>query len=103
NEAGLTLCGVSIDDADPEHRLRAVPLPIGSVQEVIEAIWAGVTEHTRVLYLSHITSPTALILPVEALVRRAREAGILTVIDGAHAPGQVPVDLEALGADFYGG
>jgi isopenicillin-N epimerase len=82
---------------------RPVPLPIGSAEEVIDAVWAGVTEHTRVLYLSHITSPTALILPVEALVRRARDVGILTVVDGAHAPGQVPVGLEALGADFYGG
>jgi isopenicillin-N epimerase len=82
---------------------RPVPLPIRSADEVIEDIWSGVTEHTRALYLSHITSPTALILPIDELVRRAREVGILTVIDGAHAPGQVPVDLQALGPDFYGG
>jgi len=82
---------------------RQVPLPIHSAEEVIEAIWSGVTKRTRVLYLSHITSPTALILPSMEVVRGAGEAGILTVIDGAHAPGQVPVDLEGLDADFYGG
>ena len=78
-----------------------VPLPVKSAEQVIEAIWAGVTEHTRVLFLSHITSPTALTLPIEPLIRRAREAGIITVIDGAHAPGQRDLDLEALGVDFY--
>ncbi|MBN1661062.1 MAG: aminotransferase class V-fold PLP-dependent enzyme, partial [Anaerolineae bacterium] len=82
---------------------QPVPLPVESAEQVVEAIWGGVTERTRVLFLSHITSPTALILPVEALVRRARSAGILTVIDGAHVPGQTPLDLEALGADFYSG
>jgi isopenicillin-N epimerase len=80
-----------------------VSLPITSTEEVVEAIWSGVTHRTRVLFISHITSPTALTFPIEELVRRARGAGIITVIDGAHAPGQVSLDLEALGADFYSG
>ena len=80
-----------------------ISLPIRSAEEVIETIWQGVSERTRVLFISHITSPTGLIFPIAPLIRRARERGILTVIDGAHAPGQVPLDLEALGADFYAG
>jgi isopenicillin-N epimerase len=80
---------------------RTVELPILSTDQVVEAIWSGVTDRTRVLFLSHITSGTALTLPVAELVRRAREAGIITVIDGAHAAGQIPLDMEALGADFY--
>jgi isopenicillin-N epimerase len=80
---------------------RTVELPITSSDEVVDAIWSGVTDRTRVLFISHITSPTALVFPVAELVRRAREAGILSIIDGAHAAGQVPLDLRALGADFY--
>jgi isopenicillin-N epimerase len=80
-----------------------VTLSIRSAEDVIETIWAGVTQRTRVLFISHITSPTALILPVAELIRRAREAGVLTVVDGAHAPGQIPLDLTALGVDFYAG
>lgn len=79
-----------------------IPLPFRA-EEFTERVWAGVTPRTRVLYLSHITSTTALILPVAELCRRAREAGILTLIDGAHAPGQIPLDLDALDADFYTG
>jgi len=82
---------------------RELPLPLDDPDEVVEAVMAGVTPRTRVLFLSHITSPTAVILPIEKLIAKAREAGIWTVIDGAHAPGQVPVDLHALGVDFYGG
>lgn len=82
---------------------QPVPIPVESAEHVIGAIWAGVTPRTRVLFVSHITSPTAIIFPVAELVRRAREAGLITVVDGAHTPGQVPLDLGTLGADFYSG
>jgi isopenicillin-N epimerase len=68
-----------------------------------DSIWAGATERTRVLLVSHITSPTALLMPVEELCRRACEAGVVSVVDGAHGPGHVELDLERLGADFYAG
>jgi isopenicillin-N epimerase len=71
--------------------------------EGANAIWSGATERTRVLVVSHVTSPTALLLPVEELCALAQEAGVLSVVDGAHGPGQVPLDLQRLGADFYAG
>ncbi len=82
---------------------REVPLPVESAEQVVEAIWSGVTRKTRVLFLSHITSPTAMILPLAELVQRARAEGIITVVDGAHAVGQIDLDLTALGVDFYAG
>jgi len=82
---------------------QPIPLPVTTPEAVLEQLWAGVTPHTRVIFLSHITSPTALTWPVKALCQRARAAGILTVVDGAHAPGQIPLDLLDLGADFYTG
>ena len=91
-----------------EHRqarlvVQHLPVPLSDPAEVVETVWAGVTPRTRVLFLSHITSPTAVILPIEPLIARARSAGIWTVIDGAHAPGQIEVNLRALDVDFYGG
>ncbi len=83
------------------YRSQPIPLPFPTEEEFVELFWAGVTPRTRVILLSHITSPTALIFPVREICRRAREAGILTVIDGAHAVGQLPLDLDDLGADFY--
>ena len=82
---------------------RPLPLPIASAEGIVDAVWSGVCDRTGVLFLSHVTSTTAVALPVAELIRRARERGIITVIDGAHAPGQVPLDLSALGADFYAG
>jgi len=78
-----------------------MPLPMTTPEAFVESFWAGVNEHTRVIFISHITSPTALKFPVEAICKRARAAGILTIIDGAHAPGQIALDLHAVGADIY--
>ena len=80
-----------------------LPLPLDDPGAVVEAIWSGVTDRTRVLFLSHITSPSGVILPVEPLIARARERGILTMIDGAHVPGQIDCDLHALDCDVWAG
>lgn len=82
---------------------RAVPLPVTTPEEWVERFWAGVNPRTRVISISHITSPTALIWPIREICHRARQIGILTVIDGAHAPGQIPLDLLDLQVDFYAG
>jgi len=82
---------------------QPLPLPVQFEDEIVDRLWAGVTPRTRVIYLSHITSPTALRLPVEQICRRARQAGIMTVIDAAHSPGQIPVDLQVLDADVVFG
>jgi isopenicillin-N epimerase len=79
------------------------PVRLTSQADFIESFWQGVTARTRVIFLSHITSPTAIIFPIAEIIQRARTAGILTIIDGAHVAGQLPLDLDSLGADFYGG
>ena len=82
---------------------QRLPLPVRSPENLLEDIWKGVTPRTKVIFLSHITSPTALILPVREICARAREHDILTLVDGAHVPGQIPLDLSEIGADFYTG
>ncbi|UCG23192.1 MAG: aminotransferase class V-fold PLP-dependent enzyme [Chloroflexota bacterium] len=82
---------------------QPISLPVRTAEEIVEEFWAGVTERTRLIFISHITSTTALRLPVERICGRARQAGILTLVDGAHAPGQIPLDLNEIGADFYVG
>jgi len=80
-----------------------IEMPITTEDKFIEDFWRGVTPRTRVIFMSHITSPTAIIFPVKEIIHRARMTGILTVIDGAHVVGQLPLHLDSLGADFYGG
>lgn len=82
---------------------QQISVPVTDPAAVVDQIWSGVDERTRVISLSHITSPSALILPVAEICRRAREAGIISVVDGAHAPGQLDLDMHEIGADFYGG
>jgi isopenicillin-N epimerase len=85
------------------YKQVSVPLPVKSNEEMLEQIWQGVTSKTKVIFLSHITSPTAVTFPIAEICQRARKAGILTLIDGAHAPGQIPLDMQAIDADFYTG
>lgn len=86
-----------------EYVERHIPLPVSTHAQLIEHFWAGVTERTRVITISHITSPTALMFPIEEVCRRARESGILCIVDGAHAPGQISLDIPRIGADIYTG
>ena len=80
-----------------------VPMPLVSEEQFTDTIIAGMTDRTRVLFLSHITSPTALLFPIEPAIAEARKRGIWSVIDGAHTPGHIPLDLDAMGVDFYSG
>lgn len=83
----------------PHH----IDLPVTTHEAFVESFWSEVTPRTRLISISHVTSPTSLIFPIAEICHRAREAGILTVIDGAHAPSQVDLNMEAIGADFYSG
>ena len=80
-----------------------MPLPLLTEDQFTDTIVAGMTDRTKVLFLSHITSPTALLFPIERSIAEAHKRGIWSVIDGAHTPGHIPLALDALGADFYAG
>jgi isopenicillin-N epimerase len=90
-------------EADASYVRVPIPLPVDTADDFIERVWSAVTPRTRVLFLSHLTSATALVFPVHELCRRAREAGILSIIDGAHVPAHVPLDLGTLPCDVYTG
>jgi isopenicillin-N epimerase len=84
------------------YRKVNIPLPF-EADAFVDRILSAVTSRTRLMFASHITSTTALTLPVAALCAAARERNILTLIDGAHAPGHIPLSIDAIGADFYVG
>ncbi len=80
-----------------------VPFPLRSSDAVAEAVLARLSPRTRLVVIDHVTSPTGLVFPVERIVREAQRRGALVLVDGAHAPGMIALDVAALGADFYTG
>jgi isopenicillin-N epimerase len=82
---------------------QKIKFPLQSKEDFIEQFFKGLTSKTKIVFISQITSSTGLRLPVEEICAIAKQKGLLTFVDGAHAPGQIPVDLNALQADFYTG
>ncbi|MGH3066415.1 MAG: aminotransferase class V-fold PLP-dependent enzyme, partial [Gaiellaceae bacterium] len=99
----------------PEEEILTTKHEYGAVVRTLSSIRANVVRcepeevvsqiglRTRAVLVSHITSATALRLPVEEICEAARHAGVLSIVDGAHAPGQIPLDIDAVGADIYAG
>jgi isopenicillin-N epimerase len=81
----------------------AIPFPISGPEAAVEAVLARVAERTRLVLLDHVASQTGLVLPLDRLVPLIQQRGVDVLIDGAHAPGMVPLALESLGAAYYTG
>lgn len=84
------------------YRRVEIPLPYDR-DGVVDRLMAAAGPRTRLIHVSHVTSTTALILPVARICAAARQQGIAVLVDGAHAPGQIDLDLGAIGADYYVG
>jgi isopenicillin-N epimerase len=80
-----------------------IPFPVGSPDEVLDRVLESVTRRTRLALLDHVTSQTGLVLPIERLVAELEARGVDTLVDGAHAPGMLDLDIEAIGAAYYTG
>ncbi|MBV9097911.1 MAG: aminotransferase class V-fold PLP-dependent enzyme [Frankiaceae bacterium] len=80
-----------------------VPVDVASTAQIVEHVMSGVTDKTKLVVVDHIASPTGFVFPVADIVAAAHERGLPVLVDAAHAPGQLDVDLDALGADFWVG
>lgn len=85
------------------YREIEIPLPVHSAEQIADLVLSGLTSATRLLVVDHITSPTAIIFPIERIAAECVQRGVDVLIDGAHAPGMVPLNVPATGATYYAG
>jgi isopenicillin-N epimerase len=85
------------------YREVDLPLPAAGPAEIVDRVLGALSERTRLLVVDHVTSPTGLIFPVEPIVRACNARGIDVLVDGAHAPAMLPLDVERVGAAYYAG
>lgn len=89
--------------AGASYREIDIPLPIQSSSQIADRVISGLTPATRLLVVDHITSPTAIVFPVEQIAAECRRCNVELLIDGAHAPGMLPLNVTSLGATYYAG
>lgn len=82
---------------------QEISLPIVSKEQIIEEFWKGYTKNTKIVFLNQMSSSTALIFPVKEICDKAQELGLITIIDGAHVPGHIDLNIQELNPDFYTG
>ncbi len=91
------------DKVGAKYIRQKIEFPLTTKEQFVEQFFKGLTTKTRMVFISHITSSTGLRLPVEEICAKAKKLGLITFVDGAHAPGQVPLNLQTLQADIYTG
>jgi len=91
------------EKAGAKYVQQTIQLPVTSKEQMIEDFFAGYSEKTKAIFISQITSMTALIFPVKEICERAKSLGLLTIVDGAHVPGHIPLNLSELEVDIYTG
>ncbi len=100
-------CRNALDYVADRHQVKVVvaeiPFPLESVDQITEAVLSRVSDQTQLVLLDHVTSQTGLVFPLHDIVRELSQRGIETLIDGAHAPGMMPLNLSELGATYYTG
>jgi isopenicillin-N epimerase len=101
--ATLNALGSVAERARAQVVRASIALPIRHPEEVVEAILSKVSPRTRIALVSHITSPSGLVFPIDTIVRELDRLGVDTLVDGAHAPGMLPVDLMALASAYWTG
>lgn len=82
---------------------QEISLPIVSKEQILEEFWKGYTANTKAVFINEISSATALIFPIKEICKKAQELGLITIIDGAHVPGHIPLNIQEMDPDFYTG